>query len=66
MRLPALVLLFTCFGAAAACGDSNSAGAHFDGDTGLTAGVCSDGAACQSFARRGCDRETSCSGEGCG
>jgi hypothetical protein len=33
-----------------ACGNVDSSCAHFSGDTGLVAGVCSDGEACANFA----------------
>jgi hypothetical protein len=33
-----------------ACGNVDSSCVHFNGDTGLVAGVCSDGEACTNFA----------------
>jgi hypothetical protein len=33
-----------------ACGNVDSSCVHFSGDTGLIAGVCSDGEACTNFA----------------
>jgi hypothetical protein len=38
----------------AACGDLDSSCIRFNGDTGLVAGVCSDGESCNNFARS-CD-----------
>ena len=45
------ILAFSLFAVGfIACGNVDSSCAHFSGETGFVAGVCSDGEACTNFA----------------
>jgi hypothetical protein len=49
--MPMKILVFWLFAVGLiACGNVDSSCVHFSGDTGLIAGVCSDGEACANFA----------------
>jgi len=50
--MPMKILVFGLFAVGLiACGNVDSSCVHFSGDTGLVAGVCSDGEACANFAK---------------